>query len=92
MTAFVPVATEDASIITISTGVTHLPQIPGYSAYHRSKLVSAKVFEYAHYEYPEFFVLDIHPGVIKIAMDAKTVESGTEQPYDEIKLPADFVI
>lgn len=83
VTAFVPVAARDASIINISTGVTHLPQIPGYSAYHTSKLASAKFFEYVHYEYPDFFILNVHPGVIKTAMDAKTVESGTTLPYDE---------
>ncbi|CZR63830.1 related to peroxisomal short-chain alcohol dehydrogenase [Phialocephala subalpina] len=90
--AFVPVAEKDASIVNISTRVTHLGYLPGYSAYHTSKLASAKFFEYVHHKYPDFFVLNVHPGVIGATMDAKTVESGTELPYDEIELPADFVV
>lgn len=86
VSAFVPCASKDAAIINISTGVTHLAHLPGYSGYHTSKLAAAKFFEYVHYEYPEYFVLNIHPGVIKTAMDAKTVASGTVLPYDESML------
>ncbi|KAK0106012.1 hypothetical protein ONS95_004519 [Cadophora gregata] len=67
VTAFVPVAASDAAIISISTGITHLKYLPGYSGYHTSKLAAAKFFEYVHHEFPQFFVLNVHPGVIMTA-------------------------
>lgn len=67
VTAFVTIAAANAAIINISTGITHLSYLPGYSGYHTSKLAAAKFFDYIHNEYPEFFVLNIHPGVIKTA-------------------------
>jgi NAD(P)-dependent dehydrogenase (short-subunit alcohol dehydrogenase family) len=60
--AFIPVATKGASIISISTVLAHLPHMPGYSSYHTSKLAAAKLFDYVHYENPDLFVLNIHPG------------------------------
>lgn len=78
VTAFVPVAAEGAAIINISTGVTHLKYLPGYSGYHTSKLAAAKFFEYVHHEYPEFFVLNIHPGVI---MTASKFSLSTQSSY-----------
>jgi NAD(P)-dependent dehydrogenase (short-subunit alcohol dehydrogenase family) len=84
--AFLPVASKGASLINISTGITHLPQVPGYSGYHTSKLAAAKFFEYVHYENPDLFVLNIHPGVIKADMDKKTLAAGVELPYDESEL------
>lgn len=83
MTTFVPVAAKNAFIINISTDVIHLLQIPGYSASYTSKLSSTKFFEDLHYKYPEFFVLNVYPGVTKAAIDAKTVKSGTDLPYEE---------
>ena len=61
--AFLPYAAEDAAVLNISTGVAHLPYMKGFSGYHTSKLASAKLFEYVHREYPDLFVLNIHPGV-----------------------------
>ncbi|KAL5325252.1 hypothetical protein ACEPPN_006376 [Leptodophora sp. 'Broadleaf-Isolate-01'] len=92
VTAFVPVAAEGAAIINISTGVTHLKYLPGYSGYHTSKLAAAKFFEYVHHEYPEFFVLNIHPGVIMTAMNDKTSDSGIALPFDAMELPTNFVV
>jgi NAD(P)-dependent dehydrogenase (short-subunit alcohol dehydrogenase family) len=80
--AFVPVAVQSAVIINISTAVTHLPFLPGYSRYQSSKLAAAKFFDYVHQEFPDYFVLNVHPGVIRTAMDDKTVASGTVLPYD----------
>lgn len=85
ITAFIPVAAKGAAILNVSTGITHLSVLPGYSAYHTSKLAAAKFFDYVHHEHPEFFVLNFHPGVIKTAMDVKTLASGTVLPYDDGK-------
>lgn len=51
-----------------------------------SKLAAAKFFEYIHYEHPDLFVLNVHPGVIQTGMAAKAQEGGTNMPFDESKL------
>ncbi|KAH7372209.1 hypothetical protein BKA64DRAFT_264903 [Cadophora sp. MPI-SDFR-AT-0126] len=92
VTAFVPAAAEGAAIINVSTGVTHLKYLPGYSGYHTSKLAAAKFFEYVYHEYPQFFVLNVHPGVIMTAMNDKTSDSGVELPFDSMELPTNFIV
>jgi NAD(P)-dependent dehydrogenase (short-subunit alcohol dehydrogenase family) len=67
--ALISVATKGAPIISISTVLAHLPHMPGYSSYHTSKLAAAKLFDYVHYENPDLFVLNIHPGAIDTAMN-----------------------
>ena len=62
--ALISVATKGASIISISTVLAHLPHMPGHSSYHTSKF-----FDYVHYENPDLFVLNIHPGAIDTAMN-----------------------
>ena len=84
--AFIPVAAPNAVVINVSTGITLLSTLPGYSGYHTSKLAAAKLFDYIHQDYTEFFVLNVHPGVIKTAMDSKTQAAGIELPYDTSKL------
>ena len=84
--AFIPVAAPNAAVINISTGISHLSTLPGFSGYHTSKLAAAKLFDYIHQEYPELFVLNVHPGVIKTAMDTKALAAGVELPYDTSKL------
>jgi NAD(P)-dependent dehydrogenase (short-subunit alcohol dehydrogenase family) len=85
VSAFVPVAAKNASIINISTGVAHIPYVPGGSGYTISKLAGTRLFDYVAKEYPDFFVLNVHPGVIKTAMDAKTVAAGINFPHDTSK-------
>jgi NAD(P)-dependent dehydrogenase (short-subunit alcohol dehydrogenase family) len=83
--AFITVATKGASIISISTVLAHLPHMPGYSSYHTSKLVAAKLFDYVHYENPDLFVLNVHPGTIDTAMNKKSLAAGHELPLDQRK-------
>lgn len=90
VTAFVPVAAKDATVINLTSGVVHLPYAPGYSAYHTSKLAGTKFFDYLHHEYPEFFVLSVHPGVLRTEMSAKT--PNMPWPYDESKLIAGHML
>jgi NAD(P)-dependent dehydrogenase (short-subunit alcohol dehydrogenase family) len=85
LTSFVPFASKDASITNISTAVPHMPYVPGGSSYAVSKLAGTRVFDYAAKEYPEFFVLGVHSGVIETAMDAKTVAAGINFPHDTSK-------
>jgi NAD(P)-dependent dehydrogenase (short-subunit alcohol dehydrogenase family) len=81
--AFMPVATKGASIISISTVLAHLPHMPGHSSYHTSKLAAAKLFDYVHYENPDLFVLNIHPGAIDTAMNKKSLAAGNQLPLDQ---------
>jgi NAD(P)-dependent dehydrogenase (short-subunit alcohol dehydrogenase family) len=85
LSAFVPFASKNASIINVSTAVTQMPYVPGGSGYAISKLAGTRVFDYAAHEYPELFVLNVHPGVIETAMDAKTVAAGIHFPHDTSK-------
>jgi NAD(P)-dependent dehydrogenase (short-subunit alcohol dehydrogenase family) len=85
ISSFVPVASKNASIINISTAVAHMPYAPGVSGYAVSKLAGTRVFDYAAHEYPEFFVLSVHPGVIETAMNAKAVAAGMNYPHDTSK-------
>jgi len=84
--AFLPHAAKDAAVLNISTGVIHLPYIPTGSGYHLSKLAAAKLFDYVHHEHPELFVLNIHPGVMVTAMDAKNGAVSEALPHDDSKL------
>lgn len=83
MNAFVPVATKNASIINISTVAAHVPYIPGGSGYGISKLAGTRLFDYVANEYPDYFVLNLHPGVIETAMEANAATSGLNFPHDE---------
>ena len=82
---FMPNAAEDAALLNISTGVVNLPCLQGFSGYATSKLAAAKLFDYVHGEYPNLFVLNIHPGVIDTSMNQKTAEAGVKMPFDDGK-------
>lgn len=82
--AFVPAASQNASVLNVTAGATHLPYLPGFSAYHASKLAAAKIFDYLHHEHPKFFVLNFHPGLIKTGTtgnpNALSYDNGTLNP------------
>jgi NAD(P)-dependent dehydrogenase (short-subunit alcohol dehydrogenase family) len=80
--AFLPHAVENAVILNTNTAAVHIPYVPGMSGYATSKLAAAKFFEYLHHEHPNFFIMNIHPGVIKTAMSDKTATSGVTFPFD----------
>ncbi|GJC99488.1 short chain dehydrogenase reductase [Colletotrichum higginsianum] len=92
--AFHPHASPAASVIHISTAAIHLPHMPGHSAYRASKSAATKLFEYYRDENPQFFVLQVHPGLIETGMAEKfasaVVELGLK--YDDVALPGDFAV
>lgn len=90
LTAFFPVAAKGASIIHISTGMTHFSHVPGHSGYHTSKLAAVKLFDYVHFEYPDLFVVNVHPGVFATDMGQKSMKSGASFPLDQSKLKSPF--
>ncbi|PMD51005.1 NAD(P)-binding protein [Hyaloscypha bicolor E] len=92
VTAFLPFAAKDATIINISSGQVNLAVTPGFSAYHASKLAAVNFFQYVHYEHPDFTVISIHPGAHKTEMDAKVPLGTSGFDYDEVSLPGDSVV
>ncbi|KAF7563166.1 hypothetical protein G7046_g959 [Stylonectria norvegica] len=97
--AFQPYAAPHATIIHISSAVVHLPYLEGYSSYRASKLGAYKLFEYYQEENPDFFVLQVHPGLIETGLTEKILttnnltdikEIGLE--FDDVSLAGDFVV
>jgi NAD(P)-dependent dehydrogenase (short-subunit alcohol dehydrogenase family) len=80
--AFLPLAAKDAVVLSTSTAVAHVSYVAGMSSYAASKLAAAKVYEYLHYEHPNLFVLNVHPGTIKTTMSDKALAPGAVFPYD----------
>jgi NAD(P)-dependent dehydrogenase (short-subunit alcohol dehydrogenase family) len=66
--AFIPVAAPQATVLNVSAGMAHVYHFPNALAYHSSKLAAIKIFDYLHMEHPEFFVLNVHPGILQTRM------------------------
>ncbi|KAL4748731.1 hypothetical protein BDW72DRAFT_195472 [Aspergillus terricola var. indicus] len=92
--AFLPTANPaQAAIIALTTGVVFPPPIqPGLSAYVASKLALVKVIEYIAAENPSIFATALNPGVIKTAMYDKLGSDMDGLPFDNVNLPADFMV
>lgn len=73
---------KNASMVNISTAVSHMPYVPSGSGYAISKMAGNESLYYVAHEYPRFFVLSLHPGIIETAMDAKTVAAGINFPHN----------
>jgi NAD(P)-dependent dehydrogenase (short-subunit alcohol dehydrogenase family) len=77
----------DGVIINVSTGGSHIPNMPGHSAYAVSKLGSSKLFEYIQHENPGLRVFNLQPGIIEgtgIATKA-SVQSGLSWPQQDTR-------
>lgn len=72
LTAFQPVAAENASVVNVSAAMAHMPAFPAFSGYVSSKLASARIFECFQRENPQFQVVNMHPGVVQTAMTDKS--------------------
>jgi NAD(P)-dependent dehydrogenase (short-subunit alcohol dehydrogenase family) len=81
--AFLRVCNPNASLINFTTGLTHLPFVPGMTGYVTSKVASAKFFDYLQAENPGLQVVNVHPGVIMTEMYDKTIAAGIILPYDD---------
>ncbi|TVY35854.1 Short chain dehydrogenase citE, partial [Lachnellula cervina] len=97
VSAFLPRAAEHATIINISSGMAHLPAIPGASSYSVTKLAATKFVEYVAGAYPKMRVVNVHPGQVAetelagkhFAEVGKKVE---ENHIDDVHLAGDFTI
>lgn len=93
--AFQPHAAPRASIVHVSSAVIYLPYFEGYSSYCASKLAAWKIFDYYKHENPDFFVLNIHPGLIGGTGLAGKIDPSAQKyglEYDDVALSADFVV
>ena len=83
--AFLEVASSDAIIVDITTGVVHLPAFPNFSAYGASKLAEVKFFDSVQAENPSLHVVHVHPGVIQTDMGQKAIDAGAMFDLDDSK-------
>jgi len=91
-TALAKALAEDAVVINITSAISTLPYVAGYSSYATSKMAGVKLYEYLQQEYPTRHFVSIHPGVVETAMDVKTTAAGVKLPKDDIELPASFTV
>jgi NAD(P)-dependent dehydrogenase (short-subunit alcohol dehydrogenase family) len=71
--AFLRHAAKDAYLLSINTGIGHMPALPGgMSAYAASKAAAIKLFEYVALENPGIHVVNVHPGVVESDMNRKS--------------------
>ncbi|MCJ1377273.1 hypothetical protein MMC17_000365 [Xylographa soralifera] len=83
-------AAASATFINVTSGVCHIPYIPGYSGYAASKLAMVKVMDYVQQENPALRVFNLQPGVIETDMSRKSDLDMTVK--DDISLPAAFCV
>lgn len=68
---FISVSAPSAVLINISSGIAHIPPLPGVSGYAASKIATAKMFEYLQKESPQIRVVNVQPGVVASDMNRK---------------------
>lgn len=57
--------------LNANTGLATWHSIPGLPSYSSSKIASAKLFEHPQVEHPDLRVVNVHPGVVEMAMTEK---------------------
>jgi NAD(P)-dependent dehydrogenase (short-subunit alcohol dehydrogenase family) len=85
--AFLGHASENPIMISINTAGAHVPPLmPGMGGYAVSKIAASKLMDYLGLENPNMRVMTIHPGVLKSAMNDKSMEAGLVLPFDDGEL------
>ena len=88
----------NATFISLSAGVVHLPasMTPGLSSYSASKLAVLKLNEFLAAENPTLRVFNVHPGIVETPMHEKywNEQGGKDAApeADDVALPADFTV
>lgn len=90
--AFRTYAAVNATVISVNSAVAHVGFLPGHSGYAAAKAASAKMFDYFRAENPGIRVVQFHPGVVMTEMASKSVDAGTDLPFDDVSLPAAFAV
>jgi NAD(P)-dependent dehydrogenase (short-subunit alcohol dehydrogenase family) len=96
ISAFIPLAKPDATIINISTAIAHLFPFPGFSSYGATKLAGAKLLDYVAAANPGLRVVNVHPGQVtetEMSGKAKGSELGDLNSHiDDAQLAGDFTV
>ncbi|KXH43071.1 short chain dehydrogenase [Colletotrichum simmondsii] len=80
-------------LVTLNTAGMLMPPIPGMGGYVVSKAVLPKLVEYLAAENPDKLrTVTVHPGLIRTPMAVELEEAGLKFPYDDVSLPADFLV
>lgn len=69
--AVLPLATPDAKIMNVSTGIAHMELVAGMFNYASLKLAVVKLFNYVAAENPGLHVVQIQPGVVPTELNAR---------------------
>jgi NAD(P)-dependent dehydrogenase (short-subunit alcohol dehydrogenase family) len=84
--AFIANSSEKPTLISINTGGAHAPPLmAGMGGYAVSKIAASKLMDYFGMENPNVRVMTIHPGVLRSAMNDKSMEAGLVLPFDDSK-------
>ena len=83
---------EAAMLINMSSAMSHLPAMPGHSAYISSKEAAVKLSESIRAEnsLDRIRIVNLHPGLVDTEMYVKSGVTG--YPIDTVELPADFSV
>jgi NAD(P)-dependent dehydrogenase (short-subunit alcohol dehydrogenase family) len=82
--AFLANSSVKPTYIHVSTAGVHVPPImPGMAGYAVSKLAAVKLMDYFGFENPHVRLIHVHPGVLKSAMNNKSVDAGLILPFDD---------
>ncbi|TDZ13894.1 Short chain dehydrogenase citE [Colletotrichum orbiculare MAFF 240422] len=87
---------EDGSepvLVAVNTAGVLVPPMPGMGGYVVSKAPLLKLVEYIAAENAgRIRVVSVHPGIVQTPMAVELEKSGLKFPYDDISLPADFLV
>ncbi|KIW34598.1 uncharacterized protein PV07_01372 [Cladophialophora immunda] len=89
-TAFLEYASEQPTLLNISSGAAVIDFVAGLSGYGASKMAAFKMFSYLYHEQPKrgLKVFHVHPGVVATAM----AKEGKSICDDTAELAADFLV
>jgi NAD(P)-dependent dehydrogenase (short-subunit alcohol dehydrogenase family) len=76
--AFLPLAAQDAILISVSTGLAHIAPVAGMSAYSTSKAANLKMLDYFAAENPGVRFVSLHPGVVDTEINEGTSLRGQD--------------
>ncbi|KAH0437788.1 nadp(+)-dependent dehydrogenase [Colletotrichum camelliae] len=80
-------------LIVLNTAGSIMPPLPGMGGYVASKMSTLKLAEYVAAENKDKLrVISVHPGLIQTPMAEELEKAGLKFPYDDISLPADFLV
>lgn len=77
--ALLPLASPNAKIVNVSTGIAHMKPVTGMFSYASYKLAVVKLFDYLGDENPHLHVVQIQPGVVSTELNARHGVPGQDE-------------